>query len=199
MKKINISKIISRVSAVFVGILGFASLVFSLFYERWVDIDDNKQGLIWLFVFYFLSLIAYALFISDDTSYKWGFSDVSLCSFIVNCLFLPFGFFAIILSIWSLIGIPPMHCFRIIIFGTHVIIIAIWHFTKLKNNDKLKESDLMKIDEIASFAILPLTIVWVLYNIKYIIWGFAIIMGEFLIIQLVVKYILIKRKEKEEK
>ncbi len=53
----------------------------------------------------------------------------------------------------------------------------------------------MKLDFYSTLAILLLTNVWVVYDILSIKIGFAIIMGEFLLVQMIIKKEQIKQKE----
>ncbi len=57
---------------------------------------------------------------------------------------------------------------------------------------------LMKLDYYSTFAILPLTIIWVVYKVDYYSVGFALILGTFMIIQLIIKHKQITLAEKEK-
>ncbi len=198
MEKLNkFEKYFSRFVAIIVGILGLALLVLSFLYEKWSEIKDNKIALILLLVFYFISILVYTLWISDDSGFKWRFKDISLCSFIINCLFYPGVAMIVLLAVsahtgWSQLSV----IIRVLSLIIHIIIIAIWTGTKLHHHTEIKESELMKIDLISTFRVLPRTIVWIMYDISSISWEFMLFMSEFLAIQIAIKYILLKRKER---
>ncbi len=54
----------------------------------------------------------------------------------------------------------------------------------------------MRLDLYSTIAMIPLTLMWVVFKIETIKLGFAVILGEFLIIQFMIKLALIKLKEK---
>ena len=76
-----------------------------------------------------------------------------------------------------------------------IIYLVVWIAPKLYDKEQYKELDLMKLDFCSTVAILPLTIIWVIYSIETVKAGFAIIMGAFMIIQLWIKYDMIILKE----
>lgn len=198
MKTINIPKLINRAFAIFLGFLGIVALVSSLLFERWEELKNESLAIFLLVVFYYLLLLVYVFWKSDDVSLKWRFKEVSLSSFVINCLFYPACFMILLFVLSVSVEWLEWNYIRGFVLLLHVFIIALWTVLKLKKLSKLNESDLMKIDIISTLAILPLTIVWILYDTKIIIWEFSVMMGEFLVIQLVIKIILMKRKEKEE-
>ena len=88
---------------------------------------------------------------------------------------------------------------RVVNLLAHIILIEEWTRRKLKKQPEIKESELLQIDIISTIAILPLTIVWILYKIDLIVWEFSLLMGEFLFIQIAIKSSLVKRKKEDEK
>ncbi len=190
------NKIIKCVAVIAVGILGALSLFFSFVYRNNEQFKEGMPELLWLAVFYFSALIAYAILKSDDQSEDWKFSRLSIASYVINCLFYPVVLVFLILLVLNRV-------FKFEIFSPYFInatisvnalASAIWMALKLVKHDNLRDSDLMKLDMISTAAIFPLTVIWILFKIETIIWTFAISMTVFLVVQLVTKSIMIKRK-----
>ena len=53
----------------------------------------------------------------------------------------------------------------------------------------------MKLDLYSTVALLLFTIIWVLFDIDEIKYGFAVIMAEFMVIQILIKHAQIIHKE----
>ncbi len=158
---------------------------------------SNNKGIKYVLGIYFLGLplcaVIYALFSKE----KWGFSEVSFPSMVIFCLEIPTIISLLIIWISKIFANFSPQTNGAILVITHIIAISIWHIHKLWFK-KLRESDLMKIDFYSTCAILPLTIIWILYKIDPIEYSFSIFMGMFMVIQLIIKYKQIRGKEKEE-
>lgn len=163
-------------------------------------VDNESTAIVCLYAFYYVVLAAFLFWKSDEKKNKWKFAEISLCSFVLNCLVVPdLGF----LLLFFLGKIVDKTCFwiliRVVNLLAHIILIEEWTRRKLKKQPEIKESELLQIDIISTIAILPLTIVWILYKIDLIVWEFSLLMGEFLFIQIAIKSSLVKRKKEDEK
>ena len=143
----------------------------------------------------FLCVMVIVLVNSERGDYK--FKDVSFYSFFEFVLFIPF-------LLWVVMYVPNLFnwfglkedVIRVCVIFSQIIVILVWFGPKLTKKKWIVE-DLMKLDLYSTMAIFPLTIIWVLYKISPIAWGFAFVMGEFLVIQMVVKYALINLNVKK--
>ncbi len=198
MKGTIVKKCITLIILFIVSMVDISLLILSLMYAQWDEVKNEKYSIILLLAFYLVLLVLYVFCKSDKAGYKLRFKEISSNSFIIYCLFYPGAGVLLLFLLAKLIGWPSDDFIRYIIFVPHIFMIALWTGLKLKNHSELKESQLMKIDIISTGAVCLLTIVWILYKIEFIIWEFSLIMGEFLVIQMVIKNILVKRREKEE-
>ncbi len=198
MKFDSISKWFEIFVAVFAACVSGLFLILSLMYGHAETIKDGEVAVFMLFMFYFFSVIAYVIYISNKQDNHWHFGDITMKSFVVNCLFYPGTAILLLGCVLYIYGKPVFIIIKGLALVVHIIVIAVWVLVKLFGKKELKETDLMRIDFISTTAILPLTFVWILYDINYFIWGFALFMGEFLVFQIVIKYKLLKNKEHEE-
>lgn len=200
MKKISFDKFVNCSLTIYFFLMGVLFLVLSLVYERADGTTDDKKGIVLLLVAYFMFLLGfvYSEYINHEENKK--FKDISMAGFVNWCLFYPTSLGMLILVINYFVNFTSFEIIVMAIFILQFVIIAIWHIAKLRNTNLqyLKESDLLKMDFYSTFAILFLTLIWVLYDVNKIILVFAIAMLEFLLIQLKIKHIIIKNKIKEE-
>lgn len=190
-----------KVTKIISGLTGFLGvLVFSLSIWQASQPDSLNNGLLLLLLAYFIGLIAIAVYTANLPSTGSKFSEISLLSFFTFCLFIPFAFFTVVLTLHSNTGLLSKELAQILCWSIQALCIGIWFFPKLRKlskqkSDTNKEVSLMKLDYYSTLAILLLTIVWVVYDILSIKIGFAIIMGEFLLVQMIIKREQIRQKE----
>ncbi len=189
----KVTKIISGI----VGCVGVIVFLLSVWQES--QPNSSNDGLLLLLIAYFVVLVAIALYTSVLPNTGSKFTEISLLSFFTFCLFIPFALFTAIFYI-SNAGLLSKETAQILCWFIQALCIAIWFFPKLsklnkQKCDKTQEVSLMKLDYYSTLAILLLTIVWVVYDILSIKIGFAIIMGEFLLVQMIIKKEQIKQKE----
>lgn len=203
------NKVIKIISYITGSVAGFFFLI-SVYYASVspkTDMSETTEvttnsGLGWLFFSYFIMLFAIALYTDALPIKVPPFKDISLYSFYTYGLFIPFSIITAILTIrLNFITIPTFFV-QLACWGIQAFFIAIWFFPKLKQlikQEASKERDvsMMKLDYYSTFAILLLTIVWVVYDIMSIKIGFAIVMGEFLLVQMLIKKKQINELEKQ--
>ncbi|MBP3199621.1 MAG: hypothetical protein J6N21_21845 [Butyrivibrio sp.] len=187
---------LSKFAMILSGILGIVTLIISLGYETFAPKDSNDMnGLFLLAIAYFFILLTIGFYANPISSKSDDWKSISLFSFYFYSLFIP----AVIIAV--IYGFLQKHVPNAVILTIGWVIqcvfVGIWFFPKLKRN-KTKEKDLMRLDYYSTIAILVLTIIWVIYDILNIKLGFAITMGEFLIIQIYVKKSLIELKQDDE-
>ena len=99
MRKINIPKWFERVLLGLIFFLAVALLVLSLVFAQ-ADIvkiikdgdaivDNESTAIVCLYAFYYVVLAAFLFWKSDEKKNKWKFAEISLCSFVLNCLVVP--------------------------------------------------------------------------------------------------------------
>ena len=150
---------------------------------------DYGKKMALLLVFFGYSVIVMTIICVIDGSKKIAFKKISMQSFFVYVLFAPLVVLCIFAIVNYFIKISPL-------IGLHIygiaqcFFLALWFGLKLrKNNTTLSAKECNTLDEYSTKAILVLTIVWVVYDISYIKIYFAIIMAEFMFVQLRVKMI----------
>ena len=178
-----------------VGLLayGFFCVIASLVFA------DKEKSLNILFLAIMLCVLGGAALVVAIKKGYIPFSKISFSSFLMNALFYwVFFMFAVMkyinISFFDFNGIWRFYWISL------AVTIAIWFGEKLLNkNRKLNEAELMKLDLYSTVAILLFTIIWVLFDITEIKYGFAVIMAEFMVIQILIKRAQIIYKEQEIK
>lgn len=194
----------------FFGFWGIIVFIASVYYASVPSKSDmpeatevtTNSGLGWLFLSYLLVLAAIAIYTESVSIKDFYFNNISLYSFYLFSLLLPIAFISAILSILNGLGIALNFIAQVIFWLIQAFFIAIWFFPKLyqlNRQEASKERDvsMMKLDYYSTFAILLLTIVWVVYDIMSIKIGFATVMGEFLLVQMLIKKKQINELEKQ--
>jgi hypothetical protein len=187
---------IARIFAAITGIIGIVALVYSIHLEiisQQVD-EINIRALFFLACAYLAIVGAVGIFKCSGLHFVKDITHISYNSFYAFCLLFPS---IIIMAFTGLVNLDmPKDMIVYICWGIQLIFITGWfafYLYKLNKTDKVSDSDYMKLDYYSTIAILPLTMVWVIYDIGYIKIGFAILLGEFMAIQLFIKNALIKR------
>lgn len=180
---------------VLLGIFGFVTLAFGVFTVIFTFVFADEEGSLSCLFNALMCCVGGILFLA--LARKKGdipFSTISFLSFVENALFFWVVFmFAV-----------PVH-FDIHLFDLNkiwsfywislAVTIAIWFGEKLLRIKKLNEAELMKLDLYSTVALLLFTIIWVLFDIDEIKYGFAVIMAEFMVIQILIKHAQIIHKE----
>lgn len=199
-KKTKSTKIFNFVSVIIAFILSFIGIVFlavSLWYE---DAQQNLLAMKYLLVSYLIFTVIIAIAQGRSEDYKFHLNQVSANSFLNHCFVYPAFFTVLVLKLISIkcndMDFLVNEFAKWLILLAHVVMIITWHVINLKSD--LKNSELMEIESFSQASIIVLTIIWILYDIEVIKWGFAILMSIFLLIQLFTKNKLIKAEKQKE-
>lgn len=122
------------------------------------------------------------------------FSTISFLSFVENALFF-WVVFMFAVPVYFDINLFDLNKIWSFYWISLAVAIAIWFGEKLLRIKELNEAELMKLDLYSTVALLLFTIIWVLFDIDEIKYGFAVIMAEFMVIQILIKHAQIIHKE----
>lgn len=160
--------------------------------------SDSEHSFEKLSVAYFVIIFGLAVFMLNIDGPVSNYSDISGKGFI-TCAILPFGlFFSFILKINTYVSLfEPIDIGNIWLIS-QAITTGVWFAHKVITKKTWQEVELMKLDLYITVSMVPLTLVWVIFKIDTVKLGFAIILGEFLIIQFMIKMTQIKSKEQKD-
>lgn len=170
-------------------LISIASLLFFI-----VSLFSKEQELVLFLLAYILFLGAVAVFVSPEKQSGTTYKDVNLLNFYFFCMLAPIAIITVVynalLALTAPYGVVVVICW-IIQLG-FILAWFVYNIVKHENSD---EDALAKLDFFSTIAIIPLTVVWVLYDISKIKVGFAFFLGEFMIIQALIKGVQIKKKD----
>lgn len=202
MEKIEKSvAIVAKVLGIIVFIAAAAFLAASLLLTCANDSDEAKKyALLCLLVSYMFILFGIVLYkycVEDEINCK--FATINFCSFFLFCQFIPLIFVTGGLFVANTEKFQNYtHVIIIICAAIQCIVTYIWFKSKLGQNTERKDSELLKLDLYSTVAILFLTIIWVLYDIVSIKFAFALMLGTFMVLQVMIKRKSIILAENEE-
>lgn len=195
MIKLNkeiINKILAYLGILFglsVSLIGVIMICYSVLHS------DTEHSFAYFSLAYFIIILGVAIFMLPINSHVSGYSEISRNGFFINAIF-PFGLlFSFILKINTYISLFETDDIGNICLISQAIIIGIWFAQKAITKKTWQEIELMRLDLYSTISMTPLTLIWVIFDIRTIKFGFALILGEFLIIQFMIKLALIKIKE----
>ena len=180
---------------VLLGIMGFVFLASGVFIVIFTFVFADEEGSLSILLNALMCCVGGILFLA--LARKKGdipFSTISFLSFVENALFswTLFMFAVPVRFDINLLDLNKMWSFYWISLA---VAIAIWFGEKLLRIKKLNEAELMKLDLYSTVALLLFTIIWVLFDINDVKYGFAVIMAEFMVIQILIKHAQIIHKE----
>lgn len=181
---------------VLLGIFGFVTLAFGVFTVIFTFVFADEEGSLNILLNALINCVGGILFLA--LARKKGeipFSTISFLSFVENALFF-WVIFMFAVSVYFDINLFDLNKIWSFYWISLAVAIAIWFGEKFLNNKKkLNEAELMKLDLYSTVALLLFTIIWVLFDIDEIKYGFAVIMAEFMVIQILIKHAQIIHKE----
>lgn len=154
------------------------------------NVDENKTlSLAYLFFGYVCIVASIFLFINHKTDLKFNFKSISFESFHVFALGIPLLIMVALAIIWNFTKIiSSILVFKIYGFS-QCLFIALWFGQKLwmHKNKKLDQENYFVLDWCSTIPVVFLTFVWVIYDISYIKGFFALVLVEFMAVQVSVK------------
>ncbi|RKM56740.1 hypothetical protein D6856_14685 [Butyrivibrio sp. XB500-5] len=198
-KKSTIDKIMSsfgRICGLILLLFGISILVIAVIHS------DEVYSLKMFFLGYMFALIGAGIcvILSSNCS-STTYSVISGKGFFICALF-PFAVITAVLLIpdsdFSSLNSKTGNTWLI----AHALLTGAWFIQKIiikiKEKKTWQEIELMRIDLYSTVSMVPLTLIWVIFKLDVVEVGFATLLGEFLIIQFLVKIALIKLKERSE-
>lgn len=172
--------------------------------------SEEPKGIIFSILFYAFIIYATLFIKASDENLNYKFTDITTFGFYFWVLLVPIIIIGIITYIYikhgdavfavpaqamSIIGVQSnSEAFLFICSIIQAIFIIIWFMPKINDKDT-DEHMLMKLDYLSTVAIIPLTAVWVIYNLDNVKYGFALILCVFMMIQVSIKRAIFIKNE----
>ena len=197
------------IARVFMILFGFLVTLVAFFILRNTFIlSDELKGISLAIVVYFLIVIAIFFLIAPFDCERYKFSNISLFGFYLYNFFVPTIVLVIYMAAYNKWGGLPLDFLitlalskinsdiidfstrNIVLFRclyTQIVFILLWFLPKLKDENNYEDYKLMRLDYYSTLAIIPLTFIWVIYDLEDVKYGFAIILTVFMIMQALIK------------
>ncbi len=187
----GIIAVLGKIIGLIVVLFGIYIIIHAVLYS------DTEHSFAYFSLAYFIIILGLSIFMLSINSNVSGYSEISRNGFFINAIF-PFGLlFSFILKINTYISLFETDDIGNICLISQAIIIGIWFAQKAIKKKTWQEIELMRLDLYSTISMIPLTLIWVIFDIRTIKIGFALILGEFLIIQFMIKLAQIKIKEQD--
>ena len=171
-------------------VLGVVIFIFSVLK------NDYKGILLLLALSYLMVLAGVDILLLSNNSLEYHRLDITLHSYLLKGISPILFFIFIICLLDNRFKLMEKSIIGIICVGCQILSIGAWFLLRLIKKKYFTDLELMRLDLYTTASMIPLTIMWVVFDIGSIMLGFACIMGEFLIIQVWIKFLQIKNMEK---